>query len=767
MEWDWQFLTPSSTPTDATFDCHAHAHARSQSHPFQTPGSNSNTNTHFQDAFSPYLSQNAHYPAMAMATTGAIDFDQNNYVFPQDNTNVQWLQAPTYQHTAPQQMSGIVNTPLAPLIPIEASHHRSASSGAFTGPAESYQMQMQMQMQMQTPPPTRGSPTKRRSQRVEPVAFGTPSSMLVRRAQPDQQAVRNSIHGASLVSSPEKQSQPLVSPASFDYPNAKSAPEAMPQPAVWPQNSGANAANQCSSWNPLDDPFKPWAQPVPTLPENDVQPLNRLPRSSSHASLSFPSTSLYQQSRAAAPFLSHASPQRTAGVDPSLVFTSPTRPTTAGTAQSSALARPLSSASKHRIPYQSQLQDSKLGIESTRGVRPRQHASGAGTQPLLAPPPIPRPGLQRSNTTGGSRPDMKSSNSTAASEGLNRSNSASSLSRRASPLKRTNGASLCSISETPKPLVRTEIFLTVDSNGRARTETRIVEPSPTKSIRDKYPNLWHDSDSDSDSGASKQWPSRNSSLKYDKIEERQCKATKLEPPYEGMESLHLPRSNSSASLKTPSKAPYAAATQLRRQSSVKKQQRTTHSRRNTLASLNSSFESLGSFDTTADNRNAQTDAGSALREAVAGRVSQKDQRIQPDPIATYDTRSHQPPKEPRRFHQKAQSVAAPTTQPMNLDRNHLIPIDSAPMQSAVHFHTGSPNDMMRAVTRCICNFPLDDGRGMLQCSFCSMWLHVTCLGLDPQRLPASFACSFCTNSAHAVRSSSSTQNYVSWGVAGI
>ena len=91
-------------------------------------------------------------------------------------------------------------------------------------------------------------------------------------------------------------------------------------------------------------------------------------------------------------------------------------------------------------------------------------------------------------------------------------------------------------------------------------------------------------------------------------------------------------------------------------------------------------------------------------------------------------------------------------------------IDSAPMVPSQHLpnHQNAPHhhqhehqqhqpriaygtDDISAMTRCVCNLPLADGQLMLQCGSCGFWLHTQCLGIHPQYLPASFACTFCTS----------------------
>ncbi len=159
-------------------------------------------------------------------------------------------------------------------------------------------------------------------------------------------------------------------------------------------------------------------------------------------------------------------------------------------------------------------------------------------------------------------------------------------------------------------------------------------------------------------------------------EERQHKIAKLDLPVEGLDKLHLPRSNSSASLRTPSKAAYAAAAQLRRQSSAKKQQRpSAHGRRNTLASLNSSFENLTSMDLNADERQTQNDAGSALREVMANRTPHKGMltgmHLVP-PANTYPRTA-----DPARSHRSQQSQTASTTSCITQDSSEITELCSS------------------------------------------------------------------------------------------
>jgi len=670
----------------------------------------------------------------------------------------------------------------------------SAHPSVHTTSAELYQMQ--------TPPPTRGSTTKRRSQRIEPAIFGTPSSMSTRLPQqPEQQAYMTNQR-------PFSEAAPLVMPNNgltqppvhfFNPPSGPHMADIHPN-MMFGQPLPNNQHGNPSIWNGVDDPFATTFAPATSNVSSEQPPCpstNALRRTASQKSRQLSTDTNASLNHGGHHYTDRSSPVKahvtSASVDPSLVYSSPSRPVTSESMHSNPIFRPSSSTGQSRIAYQyktSEPRDDMQGARVNRFNPPQlQHPAHSFSA---------RPDLQRSNTVAG----LRSSSSQATPDStqprtLTRSNSAMSMPRRSSPLKRDRGSrvSLSSISETPKPALRTSVVLKVDANGNARTETQVIEASPAKSLlrdkypaleisptksllRDRYPTLWDDSDSDSDSlpsGATKQRPSRNTSSTHGRGEERYVKAAKLDPPSEDLENLHLPRSNSSASLRTPSKAAYAAAAQLRRQSSAKKQPRpSSHVRRNTLASLNSSFESLPSVDLSGDDRTTQTDAGSALRQMMASRNStnrdmqQIQPQAQPDPVSASIQKPPTNMGEPHKIHQKSQSFAAPAQNYNNQSFGpaSVFPVDCAPMQPAPPLPIPVTNHMTTPIFRCICNLPLDDGRGTLQCSFCAMYLHTTCLGIDPQRLPTTYMCNFCTHTANTF-APSSTQSFPGWGIAGI
>lgn len=53
-------------------------------------------------------------------------------------------------------------------------------------------------------------------------------------------------------------------------------------------------------------------------------------------------------------------------------------------------------------------------------------------------------------------------------------------------------------------------------------------------------------------------------------------------------------------------------------------------------------------------------------------------------------------------------------------------------------------------TRCVCN-SADDNKPMVQCESCNKWLHMGCVGLNPQNLPPVFVCIYCTGQTPIAR----------------
>ncbi|KAH0396192.1 hypothetical protein KCU89_g9557, partial [Aureobasidium melanogenum] len=700
---DWQQFTPSSTPTTTVFNINL---------------TNSNaatpTQTHFHDAFPTY--DYAHHKRDSVASTAtaaSIDSNPHYVAYPQ-----------LHQHHQQQQSYHTYDYATSPLFVQGQSQSHSQSHSQAPSQSQSQPQTQPPVFQMQTPPPTRGSSTKRKPQRLDST---TPLTSTALR-------------------------QPTLDNATFDFTASQ------PSMNSWTQVSGPSSAPlSAPAWTAnQDDPFSHWS----TQSSQSSEP--------SHASQSFRSQASAQSSAPSRPTITRSTSSN------NVPYTTPTA------AKNPSMAFSVDSMQPRSSPVQTKFSN----IPEARPVSP--------AKPCLAPAfpstsgqgsPLKGARLQRSNTVGNflkPSPEIVSQASGAASS-LGRSNSICNLPRRSSPLKRIARGSLSSIAETARPQVRTSVVLTIDANGTARTETRVIEESPSQSkkdsqaIKDKYPNLWDDSDSDSDSTCGNRWPSRHDSLAHANAgQERSAKMARLDTSSENLEMARLPRSNSTASLKTPCKAAYAAAMQLRRQGSAKKQQRpsSVQSRRNTLSSLNSSFENLAAMDLNKDEMHIKTDAGSALRQAAAHRVSPPNQLVRavpsdPAPSSATGLRQLSQPQQPRKLQQVQQPHQMQQMQPPQGPQQIQQPqpqrpqhmqqvqqIQQLPPSNQVYSHThakshsigyptatstapvfdprgsftmGYPpvaftsasqqsftNDMS-SMTRCICQIPFDDGR-MVRCN---------------------------------------------------
>ncbi len=400
--------------------------------------------------------------------------------------------------------------------------------------------------QMQTPPPTRG--TSARKPQDQQIAFGTPSTIVSRRYLTPQQASNVPNHAGQAQYSPMQFPQLQFSPDVYQFNDfgPASAPAAPHAGIMWGQ--AASPAQQIPSAT-LDDPFAPgnidmsW-QPArgPTGNAQDVS-------FDTPAMDSFPVQAPHPQSVplrdiSACIVAENVVQSAPAVVNPALVYSSPIRP----------VARSSSRTKKPR-QQQEQMPPAEASLAQTR-----QEVASSTSAPAVT-------SLRRHNTTGTS----KARSSTMSSEPLSRNSSISGITRTASPVKRHARPSLGSISES-RSRHRASVILMIDENGRARTETRPAEVSPSRSVRDRYPALFDSDSSDVESDTSEKTPSRRSSFKVDKRDDRRAKAARLDPPVENLEGLTIPRSSSAASMKSvaPSRAAVAAAAQLRRQGSLRR-----------------------------------------------------------------------------------------------------------------------------------------------------------------------------------------------------
>ena len=671
---DWSFPSPTATPTSASFEQNI----------FETPKV-PNYPTHFQDAFSTPQMQTYASPR------------------PLHNGSITPMQRPLTAGMLPS------NTyPSGPLG--QQGGQAMASSGtisaqqSFTTASPSFAASSSFgSIQVQTPPPTRGT-SSRKPQHAQPVAFGTPSTIASRRFMTPQQVLPSNDH-APLSQGPPLAHQPQLQFSSemyqFNNLGAASAPVMPQQNILWGQDS-IQPLPQAS----LEDPFAPLStQGNPWSPPTNHTGQAQNVSFDTPAMNSFPVQALHPQPMAA----SHNTPGSAglaAGVDPSLLYSSPAQP----------IVRPNSRQSRVQPPA-TQTEVFQGNANSSLHNRTDTVSSGSTVASRVDQP------LQRSNTVGGTR--SKSAHfAPSVGSSFGRSQSIHQVPRTASPVKRQGRTPLGSISES-KVRHRTSVILTVDENGRARTETRRIEPSPSRSMRERYPALFDSDSSDAESDASDQTPSKMASFTFDHQDQRRVKAARLDPPIENLEGLSIPRSNSSASMRkgvTPSRAAVAAAAQLRRQGSLRKSSSTrNNSSRRASAAIDSA--PMDSF------RQASTGADDQERQQLPPQgPSTNDQATTPQTIesmlAAYNRRWSMMSFE---GHQQAVEVPGP---PPNIYHPQMIP-NHQPV-------------LAQTMIRCLCGVPDPQGHALIRCQSCTQCVHAACVGMQGQPYPSNFTCFLCT-----------------------
>jgi len=176
-----------------------------------------------------------------------------------------------------------------------------------------------------------------------------------------------------------------------------------------------------------------------------------------------------------------------------------------------------------REPYQHQLRESRRDQEELRRARnTRESSAGRRFDRGTVSSPVKgsaRPGLQRSvSDNRGKNPQGKLSASFYVRRKLTPSKGRiMPRTGRSSPVKQQRPSSLTSIPEFPLPKPRTEVIFTIDSKGKARTETVIVgeeptknkEPPPPSSLNEEWDESPYESSTDEEPII---LPSRNSSF---------------------------------------------------------------------------------------------------------------------------------------------------------------------------------------------------------------------------------------------------------------
>lgn len=709
---DWNFPSPTATPTHGSFG----------SNVFQTPKTSSFP-THFQDAFNtPQMPsyntpQQPHFASMTpvQGTQSSSDTLRSNYY-----ANIH---AAGGQHVGQNMLTpGQVDQSGAVVSP---TYSRTQAASIPT--SHSFES-----MQMQTPPPTRGTSSRKPQQGPE-IAFGTPSTIASRRFMTPQYPAMPTNNGWSAQQTPVQFPQLQFSPDMYQFANLgpASAPVLPQSRILWDQ---AGSPIQPVTQPTLDDPFAPamtasagWPNTEPQ--QDDARDVTFDTPAMDSFAVHAPHSRSIPVRRMTDNFgVSTNNEAALAGVDPSLLYNGPLRPVVRSSSTSISTRPP----APPPPPLQEHKKKVAAGHNRTGTVSSTETATTRSST-----------NLHRSKTTGAGH--SKSVLMTlSGTDSLSQSNSALQVPRTASPVKRVGRSSFRAASEG-KPRQRTSVILTVDEHGIARTETKRVDGSPTKSIRDRYPALFDSDSSDAESNASDRLPSRPSSFTFDKRDERRSKAARLDPPVENLEGLTIPRSGSAASMKKgvpPSRAVVAVTAQLRRQGSLRRSTPSRNSRRNLASSSTGSLIDSCPMDAPWE---PQQGTAEPQRTDFATAVPQEGRQTRTSHTDDFNTIPSSA-ESALEIHNRRWSMMSMEQQ------QQQRPALASPSQQQYHYPVFSsppiPQTQSRSLQiRCQCGWPDDRGQPLVQCRSCTQYCHAACVGLDGQRSPSAFTCFLCTKPA--------------------
>lgn len=292
-------------------------------------------------------------------------------------------------------------------------------------------------------------------------------------------------------------------------------------------NTGSHRISNSFDWGRNNQMFQetvnvsqPSIQPEQTTTSKRQRPLApKLPTTTAELAASLPPFDFNASAVSDDPF---SVANIGSGVDPGLLFSRTNSVSMPSGFEKGSLppARPVTSHIELK-PYQHQLRESQRDqeeIRRSRGSRENSKARrmerGTVSSPIKA---SSRPGLQRSISDSRSKRTQGKFDVTDPSRGAQITplqDRVISRAGRVSPVKHQRPISLTSIPEFPAPRTRTEVKFTIDANGRARTETVVVEEE-TKTTRggpstnEEWESSQYESSSDDEPILV---PSRNSSF---------------------------------------------------------------------------------------------------------------------------------------------------------------------------------------------------------------------------------------------------------------
>ena len=614
----------------------------------------------------------------------------------------------------------ILSTPDFSSLQVDAAHFAVSTpnfdlkdAGSVQGLTLDTTSSTQSARSMQTPPPTTTSASKRQAQQTQiarlvqqsPTGGGRRMS-APSQAHPDQGQLGN----AQVDESPLNFSTLDFSPDMFGYNFAAPATApAYPQHKLFwetTQGDGAHSSFVHDIPNPFDSPrpsdldiFGPSSTQLPasqSVVSSSIFDLADTTPTASFAQPNFIPASSQVGEKKNPPRQLHN------GVDPSLLFSSPGKFTEPQDG-SMASARVLDEESLQ--PYAYQVQEAKReraygGIAKSKKKR----------KPSVDSPAV-RAALETLREDGDRRPQVRRSmtDSVVTQKAKEPAESKPGpLHGRSSPLKRM----IESRSGHVKAKSRTSIALTIDENGRARAETRLVNED--QSMKDDKMNI----DSESEDTQSDSFSDDSEGVI----------ATSF-----AQQGLHPKngRFNSSAphSQKSSYTSFYSSSSQQEQPSLPELKPRHKGTR------------------TGGQNRPFGKPPLRSLKEASA---MEEDQASEAETIV--DSEEDNAQNELRKLVQDRRNAKNPQpTHHVYSPRKPHKPVFGRPNDQ--NFFNASPTTLtdpdltspssQSSDVRCVCNGSRDDAH-MIQCESCKSWLHISCTGLNPSRLPLVYLCKFCT-----------------------
>ncbi|KAI9672392.1 MAG: hypothetical protein M1817_003414 [Caeruleum heppii] len=390
-------------------------------------------------------------------------------------------------------------------------------------------------------------------------------------------------------------------------------------------------------------------------------------------------------------------------IDPSQLSSSPSRSSTAdphyGNGQQT---RHLTDKGRRR-PYQHQLEElqRERAMQLARQDRKRQRNAQDGLHLSKERPPPNRPGVKRNVTDSALLRTVTRSGVSGLSM---RTDSTRSQMQYPSSLQAHSDGRMETTSSPVVSPSSCEVVFSIDAKGRARTDMNILEGRRNSRMGPDVGGTWDDSESSSSSDDD--WnmtTSRNVSFTYHEPNDR--------PP------VYVRRATKTNAKLLPN-------------------------------------HSIGQFNQTPSrqdedgdgNRQGATDAHDerggaqyALRQMVSRKENRRGQSGIGNPhlFATSDKHGGHS----GRLDESSSKIHGGV---MNISPTTITDPDLATPST-------ERDSLSGGTTRCVCKAPESRGQVMVQCDSCDNWLHLQCVGLQADALPAIYVCIFCTGPTPVVR----------------